>query len=99
MIGSRLKLARAAAGLSLRGLADRIDGLVTAQSIGKYERDEATPGSPVLLALARALDVPPDYLVGGEELSLQGVDFRKKPTTSRREEAQVEATVLCRVEH
>ena len=63
MIGSRLKLARAASGLSLRDLEERLGHLVTAQAIGKYERDEMMPGSEVLIALARALSVSEDYLM------------------------------------
>ena len=94
MIGARLKLARAAADLSLRGLSDAMGGLVTAQAIGKYERDEAMPSSNVLLALTRALNVTVDYLLSENVLTLEGVDFRKKPSTSRREDAQVEARVL-----
>ena len=46
MIGKRLKVARAAAGLSLRRLEARIGNLVTAQAIGKYERNESVPGPP-----------------------------------------------------
>jgi len=38
VLAERIRLARAAAGLSLRGLAERIGGLVSAQAIGKYER-------------------------------------------------------------
>lgn len=98
MIGARLKLARAAANLSLRGLAVKIDGLVTPQAIGKYERDEAMPGSPVLLAIASALGVSADYLLSEADVTLEGVDFRKKATAGKREEAQVKATVLSRVE-
>lgn len=98
MIGSRLKVARAAADFSLRELAEAMENRVTAQAIGKYERDEATPSSGVLLALAGALGTSVDYLLSDSQVSLEGVDFRKKPTTSRREEAQVEATVLRRVE-
>lgn len=98
MIGSRLKLARTAAGLSLRELAQAMDDRVTAQAIGKYERDEAMPSSGVLLALASALGVTVDYLLSDNTISLESVDFRKKPTASRREEAQVEATVLHRLE-
>ncbi len=94
MIGQRLKLARSAAGLSLRGLEERIGSRVTAQAIGKYERDESMPGSGVLIALADALDVSVDYLVGDQEMVLEAVDFRKKRRTSKREESQVEATVL-----
>ena len=94
MIGTRLKVARTAAGLSLRRLEARIGNLVTAQAIGKYERNESVPGSAVLIALADALDVSVDYLAGDQEMVLEAVEFRKKKITSRREEAQVEAQVL-----
>ena len=94
MIGTRLKVARTAAGLSLRRLEARVDNLVTAQAIGKYERNESMPGSAVLIALADALGVSVDYLAGDQEMVLEAVEFRKKKITSRREEAQVEAKVL-----
>ena len=99
MIGSRLRLARTAADVSLRDLSAAIDGLVTAQAIGKYERDEAMPGSAVLSAMIRVLGVSRDYLMNADQLALEGVDFRKKPSSSRREEAQVQATLLHRVEN
>ena len=51
LIGQRLKLARTAAGLSLRGLEERIGHRVTAQAVGKYERNESMPSSGVLIAL------------------------------------------------
>ena len=94
MIGTRLKVARTAAGLSLRKLEARIGNLVTAQAIGKYERNESVPGSAVLIALADTLDVSVDYLAGDQEMVLEAVEFGKKKITSRREEAQVEAKVL-----
>ncbi|WP_422650797.1 hypothetical protein OJJOAM_003891 [Cupriavidus sp. H18C1] len=59
MIGNRLKRAREALGLSLRDLEAAIEGLVSAQAIGKYERDEMMPSSTVLLAMAKALRVSP----------------------------------------
>ena len=98
MIGRRLKLARTAAGLSLGGLEDAIESLVTAQAIGKYERDESMPGSGVLIALAGALGVSIDYLVGDEKMVLEAIDFRKKASASTRDEAQVEAHVLRMLE-
>ncbi len=94
MIGQRLKVSRSASGLSLRGLESKIGNRVTAQAIGKYERNESMPGSGVLIALADALDVSVDYLVGDQEMALEAVEFRKKKIASRREEAQVEAKVL-----
>ena len=94
MIGQRLKLARSAAGLSLRDFEEKIGNRVTAQAIGKYERNESMPGSGVLIALAAVLGVSVDYLVGDQEMVLEEVEFRKKKPTSRREESQVEAKVL-----
>jgi Zn-dependent peptidase ImmA (M78 family)/transcriptional regulator with XRE-family HTH domain len=98
MIGKRLKLARASAGLSLRSLAQQSGNLVSAQAIGKYERDEMTPGSAVLIALAESLGVSVDYLVGQSDVQLEGVEFRKNKITSKKEEAQVQAAVLSHLE-
>lgn len=98
MVGQRLKLARSAAGLSLRALEAKIGNRVTAQAIGKYERNESMPSSGVLIALADALGVSVDYLVGNRDMTLEAVEFRKKKITSKREEAQVEAQVLYLLE-
>ena len=98
MIGQRLRIARAAAGLSLRALSAKIGNQVTAQAIGKYERNECMPGSGVLIALAGALGVSVDYLLGDQEMVLEAVEFRKKAITSRREEAHLEAKVLSLLE-
>ena len=98
MIGKRLSQARASAGLSLRALADKIDNLVSAQAISKYERDEMMPGSKILIAIARALGVTEEYLVSQSDLRLEGVEFRKKAITSQKEEASVAATVLGEIE-
>ena len=94
MIGHRLRIARAAASLSLRDLSAQIDGLVTAQAIGKYERNEDMPRSGVLLALADALHVTEEYLLSDDELVLEGVEFRKRPHTTAREEAAIEASSI-----
>ncbi len=98
MIGARLKLARAAAGLSLRALEDRLAGLVTAQAIGKYERDEMTPSSAVLIALARALDVTEEHLLNTGDVELLGVEFRKQKLTTAKDDATVRARILSEVE-
>ena len=98
MIGQRLKLARSVEGLSLRQLSDTIDNRVTAQAIGKYERDESMPSSSVLMALANALYVTIEYLMSDPNLTLDGLEFRKKPLTRKREEARVEARVLDRLD-
>jgi Zn-dependent peptidase ImmA (M78 family) len=97
MIGRRLKLARTAAGFSLRELADKAGNVVTAQAIGKYERDAMMPGSKALLALAAALGVTEDYLLSTGGIELEGIEFRKA-ITSEREEAALEARLLADIE-
>lgn len=98
MIGGRLKRAREARGLSLRELEAAIQGAVSAQAIGKYERNEMMPGSAVLLALAKALAVSPEFLMSERDVDLVGVDFRKAPQAGTKEERAVEAAVLDQVE-
>ena len=93
-IGQRIRISRRAEGLSLRDLEARIENRVTAQAISKYERDESTPSSGVLIALANALGVSVDYLASDGDIALESIDFRRKRPTSKREEAQVEARVL-----
>jgi Zn-dependent peptidase ImmA (M78 family) len=94
MIGQRLRVARAASGFSLRELEAKVDNLVSAQALSKYEHDEMMPGSEVLIALARALGVSEDYLLSEQQLALEGVEFRKKAEMTEKEEAQVQARVL-----
>jgi Zn-dependent peptidase ImmA (M78 family) len=98
MIGERVKLARSAAGLSLRDLQARIGNRVSAQAIGKYERNEDMPSSGVLIALGDALGVSLDYLAGDREMVLEGVDFRKKQITRKKEQAQIAAKTLHVIE-
>lgn len=98
MIGKRLKLARQGSGLSLRELETKIGNLVSAQAIGKYERDEMTPSSTTLIAIAKTLGVTEGYLLGQSNLELEGLEFRKKKITSKKEESHVVAAVLSHVE-
>ncbi|MDF1836056.1 MAG: XRE family transcriptional regulator [Alteraurantiacibacter sp. bin_em_oilr2.035] len=98
MIGHKLKVSRSASGLSLRALAEAMGGVVTAQAIGKYERNEDMPSSGVLMALASALGVTEEYLLSEDELALEGVDFRKKAGASAREEAALEARAIHMLE-
>lgn len=94
MIGTRIKLARKKGGLSLRDLAQEIENKVSAQAIGKYERDEMEPSSGVLLALSKALGVSLDYLLDSQNIELTNVDFRTKANTSAKDRARVETEAI-----
>jgi Zn-dependent peptidase ImmA (M78 family)/DNA-binding XRE family transcriptional regulator len=94
MIGARIKLARKKIGFSLRKLAEKIDHKVSAQAIGKYERDEMEPSSGTLLALSKALGVSLDYLLDSQNIELANVDFRTKANTNAKDRARVETEAL-----
>ena len=98
MIGARLKLARTRAGLSLRGLEERMGRLVTAQAIGKYERGESSPRPRVLEALALALEVSVGYLFEEDSLKVSVVEFRRKGRMGKRQFTRIEAQTVDALE-
>lgn len=96
MIGARIKQARQSAGLSLRALAEQAG--VSAMAISKYEREEATPSSPVLLGLAKALGVRVEYFFRQVQVELEGVNYRKHPDLPERDKSKVMAEVRDQLE-
>ena len=96
--GERLKLARKARGFTRRGLEAKINRLVSARAIGKYERGEMLPSSDVAMVLARTLDVTVGYLLSPFEIALNNVEFRKATSPTVRDRATVERAVLDHVE-
>lgn len=61
VFSQRLKSARLMRGYSMEDLSNRLDGLVSKQSISKYEQGRMMPNSQVLVGLSKALDLPIDY--------------------------------------
>ena len=96
--GERLKLARKARGFTRHGLEAKINRLVSARAIGKYERGEMLPSSDVAIVLARTLDVTVGYLLSPVEIALNNVEFRKASSPTARDRATVERAVLDHVE-
>ena len=94
MFGKHLQLARKKAGYSLRGLSYALDGEVTAQAIGKYERGEMMPRSSVLIHLASVLGVSLEYLLSERVEALKFPEFRKHSGMSAGDRARVEAAVI-----
>ena len=98
MLGNRLLLARKKAGLSMDALVESMGGLVTKQSLSKYERDLMMPSSNVLTKLSECLDVTLEFLFNSEIISLEGIDFRTESTTTAKDRAKVEAVVIEHLE-
>lgn len=96
MIGNRIKQARKAAGLSLRALADKAG--VTAMAISKYENNQSTPSSEVLIALAKSLNVRTEYFFRKTSIELEEVNHRDHHLLPANEEKKVIADVKEQLE-
>lgn len=96
MIGERIQQARKAAGLSQRGLAEKAN--ISAMAISKYENNQSTPSSEVLLALSRALAVRTEYFFRPIQVELKEVEYRKHAKLPKKILAQIEGDVIEQVE-
>ena len=95
MIGTRIQRARKAASLSLRALGDIVD--VSQTTISKYESEESTPNSTMLLKLAKALQVKTEFFFRSSEFVLENKEYRKR-TISNIELQSIESKILNLVE-
>ncbi|MFM5335277.1 helix-turn-helix domain-containing protein [Aeromonas enteropelogenes] len=96
MIGERVKRARAAAGLSMQALGDKVG--VSANMVKKYEHDQSMPSSAVLLKLAAALSVRTEFFFRPSVVTLANVEYRKRSTTPAKIIQQIEGDVLDQAE-
>ena len=64
MVGERLRRFRLARGMSLEDLEFAIDGLVSSQTLSKYERGELQPTARVLNQIASAFGIKSAQLWG-----------------------------------
>jgi Zn-dependent peptidase ImmA (M78 family)/DNA-binding XRE family transcriptional regulator len=96
--GIRLKSARKMAGFSMDGLSEKLGGLITKQAISKYENGLMKPASGILIRLADALGVKPDYFFRKIEHELSDLHFRKKSRLPRKKEEALKHKVIDFVE-
>jgi len=96
MIGERIRQARKASGLSMRALAQQAG--ISAMAISKYENNQSTPSSGVLLGLARALGVRTEYFFRPIQVELRAVEYRKHAKLPKKILNQIEGDVIEQVE-
>jgi len=77
MVGQRLQQLRLARGLSLETLAAKMGGIVTKQSLSKYENGKANPSPYVLSKLAEALNINASYFFSEPKIRIEYVAYRK----------------------
>ncbi|MCB2156552.1 XRE family transcriptional regulator [bacterium] len=87
--GERLRRGRTLRGLSLRGLSGEMGGLVSHAALAKYEKGLMKPDSKVLIALAKALAVRPDFFFERHGVTLSGIEFRKQAKLGKKKQEQV----------
>ena len=98
MLGERLRQARLAAGLSLEGLAERLEQPVTKQALSKYERGLSQPPPSRIADLAAALQVRTSSLLAESDVEIKWVAYRKLQKLSKSRQAQVTAVATQRLE-
>lgn len=96
MLGLRIRRARKALGLSLRDLAEQI--ALSHAAVKKYEDNEVTPSSDVLLKLAKALHVRVEYFFRPEIFSFKKIQYRKHSDLPDRYLGVITAKILDKIE-
>jgi Zn-dependent peptidase ImmA (M78 family)/DNA-binding XRE family transcriptional regulator len=89
-IGDRLKQIRLARGFSLEELAAEMGGIVTKQSLSKYEKGKSEPSLRVLNALALSLGVKSAYFYETPSFTVKFHGFRKMSALGVREQEKVQ---------
>lgn len=93
MLGDRIKLYRCARALSQDALVDLMGGLVTKQSISKYENGLAVPSPKILNRIAAALNVKVYQLWDQPPLGVHFIAYRKGSGLKKNHKEQIESYV------
>lgn len=98
IFASRLKRARALAGLSQDQLVQRMSGLVSKNAISKYEKGAMMANSKVLIAIAKALNLKTDYFLRPFGVEISQIEFRKKQKLRQRDLKSIKEQVSETIE-
>ncbi len=96
MLGNRIQRARKALGLSLRDLGEQV--ALSHAAIKKYEDNEVTPSSDILIQLAKALHVKVEYFFRPEHFTLKNIRYRKHADMPERHLEEITAKILDQIE-
>lgn len=92
-VGDRLKQIRLAKGYSLDDLVREIGGLVTKQSLSKYEKGLSVPSLSVMNVLAASLGVNVAYFYDAPSYKVQFHGFRKTSRLCKREQEKIQSLI------
>ncbi|OYD07458.1 hypothetical protein CHM34_11190 [Paludifilum halophilum] len=95
-IGSRIRLARVRAELTMQELANQVG--VSKTAISKFEKGKATPRQSTLLRLAKALSVGVEFFFREVKVNTIAPAYRKHSKIGKRLQESIEAKMLETVE-
>ena len=93
MLGERLRRFRVARSMSLGDLEAAADGLVSSQTLSKYERGKLQPTATTLNQIASALGVKSVQLWGEPICHVEWIAFRKRARLGKREQERIQSFV------
>ena len=88
-----MKRFRLARGMSLGNLEAAIDGLVSSQTLSKYEHGKLQPAATTLNQIAGALGVKSAQLWGEPPCHVEWIAFRKRARLGKREQVRIQSFV------
>jgi len=96
----RLRQARIKAKLSMEALCAKMGGMVSKQSISKYESAKMMPTSTILISMAEALQVDLDYFFRPFSFDIGNfeVSFRKKSSVGAKDVAALKVQIQDDIE-
>lgn len=97
-IGNRIRSARIMAGLSLRELSTKLEGIVSHTAIKKYEDGQLMPDGKILLAFAKALNVKTDYFLRLQSTEISQLEFRKKSRLPQKKINTIKESIIDNIE-
>ena len=93
-----MKRFRVARGMSLGDLEAAIDGLVSSQTLSKYERGKLQPAATTLNQIAVTLGVKSAQLWGEPPCHVEWIAFRKRARLGKREQERIQSFVAEELE-
>ena len=91
MLAERLRQARLAAGLSLEGLAVKLERPITRQALSRYETGASQPPPSRITDIAIALNISASSLLSESTTEIRWVAFRKLAKLSKHRQERVTA--------
>ena len=85
-------------GFSMEQLCNKMNNIITRQSISKYEIGKMMPDSTTLISLSNALGVSVDYFFRPLTITIENVEFRKKSHLSAKQIDSIKEIVKDKLE-